>query len=130
MVLVNCSFFKTLSFSRIIYAFVSVFLSFVHVFFFWLPSAWLLLFPSTPISATIPYFFYKKWDLVELSFISIGGARGGPSGLRRSPYKSKVSHRCGFDSRSYHMWERGFSFPLALTGWLGVSIMWPSGMHC
>ena len=52
----------------------------------------------------------------------IKGGRGGPV-VKAFAFKSKVSHRCGFDSRSDHMWEGGFSLPLALTGWLGASIM-------
>ena len=44
--------------------------------------------------------------------------------LRRSPTNLRSLTAVGSTpGRTDHMWERGFSLLLALTGWLGVSIM-------
>lgn len=39
-------------------------------------------------------------------------------------YKSRVSHRCQFVSRSDQMWKSEFSLPLTLTGSSDINIMW------
>ena len=60
--------------------------------------------------------------IINLSYLTITSYSRGGREVKALFFKPKVSHRWGFD----HMRERESPLPLALTGWLGVSILWPS----